>query len=205
MPPETPGPGTPDADRRDRLRRILVERSMRFGEFVLASGKTSDYYIDGKYTTLHPEGLACVAHLLLDRLPGLGVDAIGGVTIGGDPIVGAMAALGHERGEPVQAFLIRKESKDHGTKRLIEGIDLAEGTPVAIVEDVVSTGGSALRAVETVRAAGGKVVAALSVVDRLMGADEAFAAEGIRFEALYTKDELLEEAERAGLRPARSS
>jgi len=199
-------PETPADDSRSRLRRILVERSMRFGEFVLASGKTSDYYIDGKYTTLHPEGLACIAHLLLDRLPGLGlgIEAVGGVTIGGDPIVGAMAALGHERGEPIQAFLIRKESKDHGTKRLIEGVDLAEGTPVAIVEDVVSTGGSALRAVETVRATGAKVVAALAVVDRSMGADAAFEAEGIRFEALFTKDELLEEAERAGLRPAKS-
>lgn len=188
--------------RSDRLLDILVDESLRFGEFQLASGATSDYYIDGKYTTLHPEGVLQIAHLMLDRLDGRGLDAVGGVTLGGDPIVGAIAAISHERGKPLQAFIIRKQSKDHGTMRMIEGFELAPGMKVAVVEDVVSTGGSALRAIDSVEATGAKVTSVLTVVDRVMGANEAFEKRGIGYDALFTKDQLLERAEARGLRPS---
>jgi len=190
------------ASQRERLLDLLVEHSLRFGRFRLASGKTSDYYIDGKRTTLHPEGLLLVAELFLDRLGSSPVDAVGGVTIGGDPIVGAMTALGQRRGLPRPGFLIRKEVKEHGTGRRIEGIDLEAGRRVAIVEDVVSTGGSAVRAARVVKETGATVDRVLAIVDRQMGAGEAFAREGIAFEALFTRDELLARAEALGRRSA---
>ena len=189
-------------ERSQRLLDILVDESLRFGEFQLASGATSDYYIDGKYTTLHPEGVLQIAHLMLDRLDSLGLDAVGGVTLGGDPIVGAMAAVSHERGKPLHAFIIRKQSKDHGTMRMIEGYELTPGSKVAVVEDVVSTGGSALRAIDSVEETGAKVTHVLSVVDRVMGADEAFEERGIDYSALFSKEQLLDRAEERGLRPS---
>lgn len=195
---------TSTEDRRRRLLDVLIEQSLRFGTFTLASGATSDYYIDGKHTTLHPEGLNCLSHLLLDRIDALAepLDALGGVTLGGDPIVGAMAALSFERGKPRRAFIIRKAQKEHGTGKLIEGIELTGSMRVAIIEDVVSTGGSALRAAESVRATGAKVTHAFAVVDRDMGAEAAFKDAGIEYQALFSKEELLDHAENRGLRPS---
>jgi len=193
--------GKDPEESRERLLDLIVEHSLRFGTFRLVSGKTSDYYIDGKRTTLHPEGLYRVALAMLREVERFGVASVGGVTLGGDPIVGGMAALSHTLGRPLPAFIIRKEAKDHGTGKRIEGRTLDAGERVAIVEDVISTGGSALRAVDAVEETGARVAVVLTIVDREMGAVEAFASRGVPYVFLFRKGELLERAERLGKRP----
>ncbi len=192
-------------DRRTRLLDILVQQSLRFGSFKLASGQMSDYYIDGKLTSLHPEGVNLIAREMIDLLAGQSIDAVGGVTLGGDPIVGAIAAISHEVGTPHRAFIIRKESKGHGTGKMIEGLELDGNHSVAVIEDVVSTGGSALRAIESVRATGARIAMVLTVVDRQMGAEDAFREAGLEYRFLFTRDELLARAEALGLRPSAST
>jgi orotate phosphoribosyltransferase len=189
---------------RARLLDVLVEESLRFGTFRLVSGKTSHYYIDGKRTTLHPEGLHLVATEFLRELERFDPSAVGGVTLGGDPIVGGIAALSHGTPKPLPAFIIRKEAKGHGTGNRIEGRTLVPGERVAIVEDVVSTGGSALRAVDAVQETGARVVAVLAIVDREMGATEAFAERDIPYVPLFTKSDLLARAEALGRVPSPS-
>jgi orotate phosphoribosyltransferase len=183
-------------DDHGRLVALLRERSVRTGTFVLASGKTSDLYVDARVTTLHAEGSAIVARLILARLRP-DVVGVGGMTLGADPIACAAAARSIEvLGRPVHAFLIRKEAKGHGTAQQVEGIaNLGSadggGARVCIVEDTTTTGSSLLKAVEVARAAGLDVVQAITVVDREEGAAEAIAAAGIPFEALTARRELV--------------
>ncbi len=179
-------------EKRERLKEILRRESLRRGRFVLASGKRSSYYFDGKLTTLDSEGARLVAELLLDVLSDYDVGAIGGLTLGADPIVGALLALAPERGRKLKGFLVRKEPKDHGTRSRVEG-PLDEGQGVAIIEDVVTTGGSALQAADVVEALGCTVRVVLAVVDRGEGGAEAFSGRGYPFRALFSAEELLEE------------
>lgn len=155
---------------RDRLLALLKERSLMFGDFTLASGKKSSFYFDSKKTTLTAEGALLTAAQVLDVLSreGIEADAIGGMTLGADPIVCPVAALSAAAGRPLDAFIVRKEAKGHGTTRQIEG-DLAEASRVVVVDDVVTTGGSTLRAIEAVEAAGHTVVAVICLVDREEG------------------------------------
>ena len=141
---------------RDQLVRLLAERSARRGDFVLASGRRSTLYIDARLTTMSPEGLVLIGPLALEMLrdAAWNVTAVGGLTLGADPVSYAIAYASALRSEPVRAFTVRKEAKAHGTGRLIEG-PFESGDSVAVIEDVITTGGSALRAVEAVRAAGG--------------------------------------------------
>ena len=156
----------PEAAKR-RLLQLVRERAYRDGlDVVLASGKRSTFYIDGKKVTLHPEGLYLLARLMLrelERWPQ--VTAVGGLTLGADPIAAAISALSHETGQSLKAFLVRKEPKAHGTGSRIEG-DLEPGEKVAIVEDTVTTGKSARSAIEAVRAAGAEPVVVLALADR---------------------------------------
>ncbi|MEQ1570366.1 MAG: orotate phosphoribosyltransferase [Myxococcota bacterium] len=179
-------------DDRARLVALLRERSVRTGQFVLASGKSSDLYVDARVTTLHAEGAAIVARLVLARLRP-DVVAVGGMTLGADPIAcAASAASIAALGRPVHAFLIRKEPKGHGTSQQVEGLaNLGPGAKVCVVEDTTTTGGSLLKAVEVARAAGLDVVQTLTVVDREEGAAEAIAAAGVPFEALTTRRDLV--------------
>lgn len=158
---------------RERLRQLLREHSLTFGDFELASGKRSSFYFDSKKTTLLAEGsyLAAVEILATLREHGIEADAIGGMTLGADPLVCPVAALSHESGHPMRAFLVRKETKRHGTARRIEG-SLSPGVRVVVVDDVVTTGGSTLRAIEAVEAVGCRVVAVLCLVDREEGGRE---------------------------------
>ena len=161
---------TPD---HDRLRELLKEHSLKFGEFTLVSGKKSNFYFDSKLTTLLPEGAYLVAAEILNSLTEkkIEADAIGGMTLGADPIVCPVAALSHIEGRPLRAFIVRKEAKTHGTGRRIEGL-LEPGSRVVVVDDVVTTGGSTLRAIEAVEEAGHTVVAVTCLVDREEGGSE---------------------------------
>lgn len=164
---------TPD---RERLRQLLRRESLMFGDFTLASGRKSRYYFDSKRTTLLAEGayLAAVELLHAIRQRGLEADAIGGMTLGADPLVCPVAALSHLEGPPLRAFIVRKESKGHGTTCRIEG-NLPPASRVIVVDDVVTTGGSTLRALEAVEAAGHRVVAVTCLVDREEGGAELLA------------------------------
>ena len=177
-----------------RLVEILRERSVRRQRVVLASGRESDFYVDARATTLHPEGAACVARLMLHRLqPGLA--GIGGPVTGADPITGATVALSHLAGRPLMGFMVRKLPKGHGLKLWVEGRgNLQDGDKVCLVEDTVTTGGSLLRAIEHVEESGLVVAQVLVVVDREEGAAERMAAAGYRMEALVGRRELLGES-----------
>src|SRR5437899_11702501 len=130
---------------RDQLRQMLLERSMRFGEFVLSSGATSNYYIDVRKTSLHPEGLRWISKLFFDALQGDQVTAVGGLTLGADPLVAGVLLHSAERGKPLEGFLVRRVAKDHGTRGEVEG-NLAGHKRVAILDDVITSGESALLA-----------------------------------------------------------
>ena len=174
-----------------RLLEILRARSVRRGVFTLTSGQTSDFYVDVKQTSLNAEGSWVIAQLMLARLHP-DVVAIGGLTLGADPIACAMAPLSFGAGRPIQAFIIRKEAKGHGMLDFIEGrSNLPEEAKVAIVEDTTTTGGSLMKAVERARAARLEVVQCLTVVDRQEGAREWLAENGLHLEALTTRVELL--------------
>jgi orotate phosphoribosyltransferase len=172
---------------RSRLIALLQRDALRTGTFTLASGRKSHYYVDGRKVTLSAEGAALIGHGVLDHLADLiGVAAVGGLTLGADPIVGATLAAAGARGlATLRGFLVRKEAKGHGTGNLVEG-PLEPGSTVAIVDDVATTGGSSLQAVAAVEALGCKVARVVVVLDRLEGAAEAFAARGLDFRAMVT-------------------
>lgn len=164
----------------DQLLSLLAERSARRGQFTLASGRQSTLYVDARLTTMSPDGLALIGPLALAALrdAGWGVAAVGGLTLGADPVSYAIAYASALAGTPIRAFTVRKEAKAHGTGRLIEG-PFQPGDRVAVIEDVITTGGSALRAVEAIRAAGGEVAGVLALVDREEGGREALEAAGL--------------------------
>ncbi len=178
-------------DRRARLRALLRERALTFGDFTLASGRRSRYYLDARLVTLNPEGAWLVARSIIDLLEteGIRAEAIGGLTLGADPIAAAVAAVSHWRGAPLPAFIVRKQTKDHGTRRQVEG-GLARGAQVVIVDDVVTTASSTLVAIEAVESLGCTVTAAVCLVDREEGGEEALA--GYRFLPLFRISELLD-------------
>ncbi|HEV2132319.1 MAG TPA: orotate phosphoribosyltransferase [Longimicrobiaceae bacterium] len=183
---------------RDRLLQLLLERSFRMGDFVLASGARSHYYIDARTTTTHAEGQFLIGRQGLELLRGAGVrpGAIGGLTMGADPVAYAIAHASWLGGEPIHAFSVRKEPKAHGTGRRIEGC-FSAGDRVIVIEDVITSGGSALRACEAVRAEGGEVLAVLALVDREAGGREAIEAAGYPVLSLFRVSELLAAAEGA--------
>lgn len=173
----------------DELRRLVGERAFTYGDFVLTSGRRSDYYVDGKQVTLDGRGLYLVATLALERCRELGVDAVGGLTLGADPIAAAVAALSGSSERPLTAFIVRKEVKAHGTARAIEGPQLREGMRVMLVDDTLTTGGTFLQAQERVRETGAVTVEAFCVVDREEGGADALAAAGIPLHALFRRSE----------------
>ena len=173
------------------LRRLLLERSVRRGDFVLASGQRSSYYIDCRPTTMSAEGMVLIGRLgwAAIRTAGWRARAVGGLTMGADPVAYAVAAASWGTELVLDAFSVRKEAKSHGTTRLIEG-NFAPGDRVVVTEDVITSGGSAKKAVEAVRAGGGDVAGVLAVVDRGQGGRQALEAEGLPVVALTTSAEL---------------
>jgi orotate phosphoribosyltransferase len=177
---------------RERLLALLLERSFRLGDFVLSSGARSPYYVDARTTTTHAEGQAVVGRLGLAvlRAAGLHPAAVGGLTLGADPVAYAIAHASWLAGDPVHAFTVRKEPKAHGTGRRVEGC-FAPGDEVVVIEDTVTTGGSALKAIHAVEAEGGKVLAVLALVDREEGGREAIETAGYPVHVLARVSELM--------------
>jgi orotate phosphoribosyltransferase len=181
-------------DVRAKLFELIRARSFGRGRIVLASGRVSDFYFDMKPTMLRPDGAAWLAELMLRELDAVAADYIGGLEMGAVPLVAALAQLSFLKGRPLPAFFVRKRAKDHGAKKLVEGLTRDESLrdkKVVIVEDVTTTGDSARQAVEAVRGEGADVVLVLSMVDRLEGAAEAFHAAGLPFRSLFTAAEFL--------------
>lgn len=172
-----------------RLIEMVKDVALSRGHFILASGKESSYYLDGRLVTLSPEGAYLIGKLMFHQLRDLSVDAVGGLTMGADPVATAVAIVSHLEGKPIPAFLVRKAIKGHGKQKLIEG-PLPAGARVAIVEDTVTTGESALQAIAAVEDAGCSVVIVLALVDRQEGARELLTQKGYDFAPLMTVAEL---------------
>lgn len=173
------------------LRGLLRERSLTFGDFVLASGQRSSYYIDARRTTMSARGMEVIGRLGLAaiRAKGWAPKSVGGLTMGADPVAYAIARASVDHQPIVDAFSVRKGAKEHGTKRLVEG-SFGPGTPVVVIEDVITSGGSALQAIETVRREGGLVLGVLAVVDRLQAGAAAIQGCGIEVVSLTTIHDL---------------
>ena len=177
---------------RATLVRLLAQRSVRRGRFTLASGRESSHYVDARLTTMSPEGLAVIGPLALSAIRDhrWSVDAVGGLTLGADPIAYATALASVTSPPLVRAFTVRKEAKQHGTGRLIEG-PMREGDRVVVIEDVITTGGSALRAAEAVQRAGAVISGILALVDREEGGRAVLEGQGFQVICLATLSELL--------------
>lgn len=178
---------------REQLVDLLRRRSFERRRVILASGRESDFFIDCKQAILTAEGHALTGALMfeaLDLLPPC--DAVAGVELGGCPLASAVSLTSYVRGRPLDAVYVRKEVKDHGTRKLVEGDkSIAPGTRVALLEDVVTTGGSSLKAVEKLRAAGATVVGIVALVDRLEGGAEAIREAGIPLVSLCTRRDFI--------------
>jgi orotate phosphoribosyltransferase len=171
---------------------LLAERSAKRGRFKLSSGKESDFYVDARLTTMSPEGLALIGPLALSMLRETGwrIDAVGGLTLGADPISYAISYASASSDHPLRAFTVRKEAKAHGTGKLLEG-PVREGDFIAIIEDVITTGGSALRAIEAVRSAKASVTGVLALVDREEGGRQAIEKAGVSVVSLTTASQII--------------
>ena len=181
----------------DPLLELLRERGFRRGHFVLSSGKESDFFIDCKPAVLLARGHALVGKALLARIRDFAgpVSAVAGVELGGCPLASAVASTSWAEGKPLDAVYIRKSTKEHGTRKMLEGADhLDPGATLVIVEDTVTTGGSTLRAVQAVRDAGFEVAGVVAVVDRLEGGAAAIRDAGLAFSALYDRSDFMGDA-----------
>jgi orotate phosphoribosyltransferase len=180
-------------DLRRRLARILVEKSYREGDFVLASGRKSPYYFDCRVTALNAEGAWLIGSLLFDLLKDSDVCGVGGMTLGADPLVSAVTVVSHEKGHPLHGLLVRKQAKGHGTGQFVEGLgNFSHNAPIAMLEDVVTTGGSVCTACERVRDAGLVVRVVCAILDREEGGREKLREAGYDLQSLFTRRELLE-------------
>ncbi len=175
--------------RREALRKMINERSVLRGEFVLTSGRKSNYYIDGRMTTLSADGAALTGQYIFDMIRDLNVDAVGGPTIGADPMATAVSLAGYHAGQSIDAFIVRADRKRHGTMKQIEG-PIRPGSRVVIVDDTVTTGNSLLDAAEAAKEAGCGVVKIVAILDRLQGGGQKIRERGYDFETILTNDDL---------------
>jgi orotate phosphoribosyltransferase len=174
---------------KERLLELLVSKALEMRWVTLSSCRTSDYYMDCKRVTLSAEGAYLTAKLMLDMI-GSDVSAVGGLTLGADPIVSSIAVLSHLQGRNLAALIVRKEAKKHGTMSYVEGPALEKGAKVAVVEDVVTSGASLLKAIERIAAAGYQPVQALTILDRQEGGSEAIRERGYVLQALFSRNDL---------------
>jgi len=174
---------------RQALLKLFCEVAYREGDFLLSSGQKSMYYINGKQVTLHPQGGLAVGRILLPTIASETV-AVAGLTLGADPIVTAVSVVAAYEGRSLAALIVRKEPKGHGTQAYIEGPTLPEGSPVVVLEDVVTTGQSAMKAVDRLREAGYQVEEVITLVDRQQGGAEFYEKAGLKFQAVFTIQDL---------------
>ncbi|HUR55758.1 MAG TPA: orotate phosphoribosyltransferase [Gemmataceae bacterium] len=172
-----------DAER--DLLALFKSRSFKTGTFTLASGATSNYYIDGRMTAVHSAGAFLIGRVLFEHTRDLKIDAIGGLAVGAVPLTTAVVMHYHTNGRAIEGFWVRDKAKEHGAKKLVEG-GVKPGDRVLVLDDVITTGGSSVKAVEAVREMGCEVVRVLALVDRLQGAEATFRAAGIDYRSVYT-------------------
>lgn len=182
---------TSPADARARLYDIVKSKSFVRGYIVLASGKESDHYFDMKPSMFDPEGAELLAELIYARLAGVEADIVGGLEMGAVPLITPISIVSRRAGRPLPGFFVRKTVKDHGTKKLIDGLSDVKGKRVVIVEDVTTTGGSAMKAVEALTAAGAVITLVISILDREEGAAALYENAGIPFQSLFKASEFL--------------
>ena len=178
-----------EATLKEDLLKLIQEKALIRGDRTLASGKKSDFYIDGKQVTLDPEGILVVGKVILGMLAGMKVDAIGGPTLGADPIAAAVSLLSSHTGHPIKAFIVRKEAKKHGMQKMIEGPAIQEGDRVVMVEDVVTTGGSVLAAIQEIEKLKARIVKVVCLVDRGEGAAELL--DSYHYSPIFTLKEVI--------------
>lgn len=177
--------------RKQELLNLIKKNALKFSSITLSSGKKSDWYVDLRLITLHPKSSYLIAEILFDSLKDERIDALGGLTLGADPICGAFSAFSFMKGKPISSFIVRKEPKKHGMMKLIEG-PLKKKSKVAIIDDVATTGTSLLKTIETVeKEANCKVVKVFCIVDREEGAKEKLAEKGYKLESIFTKKDVL--------------
>ncbi|MDR1924373.1 MAG: orotate phosphoribosyltransferase [Planctomycetaceae bacterium] len=171
---------------REILKQLIAERSLKIGDFVLASGKRASYYLDCRQVTLDSVGARLIGEGILELLVSSQIpQAVGGMSIGADPITASVITVAAYNNIPLKGFMVRKQPKSHGTKQFVEG-PIKEGDHVVIVEDVVTTGGSSLDAIEKVESVGAVVDGVIAIIDRLEGGTEAFANKGYNLKSLFT-------------------
>ncbi|MFW5836665.1 MAG: orotate phosphoribosyltransferase [Desulfovibrionaceae bacterium] len=174
------------------LAGLLLELSYMEGDFTLTSGRKSSYYFDGKQTALHPEGAWLVGNIFFDMLAATGVRGVGGMTLGADPLVSSVVVVSRIRESPMPGFIIRKKAKGHGSNQYVEGMkNFAPGDRVALLEDVVTTGGTLLASIERVEQAGLQVADVLCMLDREEGGSQKLSEAGYPLRAIFTRSSLL--------------
>jgi orotate phosphoribosyltransferase len=180
-------------ERKERLIEIILERSFKYSDdppFTLVSGLKSNYYFNCKPTTLDPEGMNLIGSLVFEMLADSGVTAAGGLTLGADPIANALSVISFQRGRPIKSFIVRKDVKDHGIKNAIEG-NVIPGEKVAIIDDVITTGGSTINAIERAREAGLVIDRVIALIDREEGGRENILLHVPRVDAVLTRTEIM--------------
>lgn len=170
---------------KEKLFKLLNKDALKRGKFVLSSGKESNYYLDGRVITLTPEGAYLVTGIILDMVKDEAVDAIGGPTLGADPIAGALAALSYINQQPIKTFIVRKQAKEHGTQRQVEGPELKKGSRVILIDDVATSGKAILEAKQALDKIGVIAEKAIVIVDRNQGAVENLAKAGLKLESIF--------------------
>jgi orotate phosphoribosyltransferase len=175
------------ADSDQRLLEVFREHAVLRGDFTLSSGLRASYYFDGRMVTLWPEGAYLVGKAIYRLISEVGAEAVGGMTLGADPIATAVAVVSHLEGKPIPAFIVRGDAKGHGTQKRVEG-PLKRGARVAIVDDVITTGGSVMRAIEAVESEGCRVVKVVVLLDRQQGGAEEIRRRGYDLAAVLTAD-----------------
>ena len=178
---------------KERLGEIILDRSFKYSEdppFTLASGKKSNYYFNCKPTTLDPEGMNLIGEIIFDMLKDTDITAAGGLTLGADPIANALSVISYQKGKPIKSFIVRKDIKAHGTKSAIEG-SVGTGEKVAIIDDVITTGGSTIAAIEQARLTGLIVEMVITLIDREEGGRENILQYVDNIKSIFTRTEIM--------------